>query len=137
MIERAELTRLETGKDGTFGVLKLDGKVFCVTLELPDKDNAPNVSCIPEGLYTCKKVNSPHFGQTYEISNVPGRSHILFHPGNTKTDTHGCVLLGRFFGPCNNGRGILTSGATCRDFFSVAASVDEFELHIMNKTEEA
>ncbi|MBI9080273.1 MAG: hypothetical protein JEY79_11110 [Pseudodesulfovibrio sp.] len=137
MINLAELTRLEKSEDGTFGVLKLDGKVFCVTLEPPDKGNAPDISCIPEGVYLCKKVNSPHFGPTYEIANVPGRTNILFHPGNIKRDTHGCILLGRHYGPCNGGRGVITSGATCRDFLAIAASVDEFELRVTKATREA
>ena len=49
MIEKAEIVRLEKSADGTFGVLRLDGKVFCVTLELPDRGNKVNVSCIPVG----------------------------------------------------------------------------------------
>ena len=104
MVEKVEIVRLEKGFDGTFGVLRLDGKVFCVTLELPDLDNEANISCIPAGAYTCRRVDSPAFGRTFEISDVPGRSHILFHAGNVADDTQGCVLLGRYFGLLEIGR---------------------------------
>jgi hypothetical protein len=38
---------------------------------------------------------SPRFGRDLiELSDVPGRSEILIHPGNYPRDTQGCVLLG-------------------------------------------
>lgn len=76
------------------GVLLKDGVAFAVTLELPEKGNEPERSCIPAGTYTCKRVQSPHFGETFEVTGVNGRSHILFHKGNTTHDTKGCILVG-------------------------------------------
>ncbi len=49
MIEKVELLRLEQGADGTFGVLRLNGCVHCVTLEPPDRNNERDLSSIPEG----------------------------------------------------------------------------------------
>ncbi len=98
MIELAEIIRLEKGEAGTFGALKIDGQVTCVTLEPEDRNNAQGVSCIPEGDYIAKRVNSPKYGDTFEISDVPNRTHILFHAGNVENHTKGCVLLGRNFG---------------------------------------
>jgi len=72
-----ELRRISTG-GRTFGVLKFDNTPFAVTLELDDLENRPNISCIPAGEYICKRVNSPKFGDTFEVANVPGRTHILF-----------------------------------------------------------
>jgi len=38
---------------------------------------------------------SPHFGVVLpHIMDVPGRSDILIHWGNTVADSHGCVLAG-------------------------------------------
>lgn len=87
---------------GVFGQLRMtyaDASTDCwVTGEEQWLDNKPSVSCIPVGLYTCVRVQSPRFGATFEVSGVPGRSLIRFHWGNTEEDTEGCILLGRFYG---------------------------------------
>ena len=68
------------------------------TLELPWKNNLPDVSCIPVGSYNVEKVTQspllpyPHF----IIPNIYGRSGIAIHVGNFDTDTHGCILVGIF-----------------------------------------
>lgn len=93
-----EIIRIEEGIDGTFGVLKLNGLCFCLTLELPDKCNQRNISSIPRGDYTCLPTVSPKYGFTYMVSGVPGRSGILFHTGNTVEDTEGCIMVGASFG---------------------------------------
>lgn len=130
MVESAELIRLETGADGTFGVLRLDGKVFCVTLEPPSLENAVNVSCIPVGQYRCRRVQSPRFGETFEVADVPGRTHILLHPGNVTDDTQGCVLLGRHFGLLRGDRAVLNSGRTFDDFMDRCHGAEEFVLTV-------
>jgi hypothetical protein len=70
---------------------------FC-TAEEDWRNNAPKVSCIVAGSYICHRVVSPKFGDVFEIANVPGRSAILIHAGNTEEDVEGCVLLGERFG---------------------------------------
>lgn len=130
MIERVELIRLEKSEEGTFGVLRLDGKVYCVTLEPPDKDNRENMSCIPAGQYGCRRTGSPRFGETFEIRDVPGRSHILFHPGNVQGDTKGCVLLGRHFGLLRGERAVLNSGRTFSEFMEQCEGGNVFSLTI-------
>jgi hypothetical protein len=35
---------------------------------------------------------------TVEVGNVPGRSGILFHVGNSSADTQGCILVGLRWG---------------------------------------
>lgn len=113
----AELVRLEENFNfGTFGVLKIDKKVFCVTLEPADLENLKNKSSIPAQQYICKKIKSPKYDLTFEVQNVPGRDHILFHAGNIKQHTKGCILLGQNFGKLGNGRAVLNSGNTFREF---------------------
>ena len=102
-----EIIRIEEGNDGTFGVLKLNGKCFCLTLELPDRCNQRNISSIPRGDYTCVPVVSPKFGATYQVVNVSSRTGILFHTGNTIDDSNGCILVGAAFG--NLGKRAVTS----------------------------
>jgi hypothetical protein len=81
----------------TYGNLYIedDDIPFLVTLERPDLNNAPNISCIPEGMYHCKEVYSPHFrSNLYELQDVPNRTKILIHWGNFVEESLGCILLG-------------------------------------------
>lgn len=91
------LKRIAYTETETAGALIIDGFPFLVTLEDPWKENQPFVSCIPPGNYQCQRVVSPKFGPTFEVTGVPGRSHILFHSGNSHLDTQGCILLGKSF----------------------------------------
>lgn len=77
----------------TIGVLTYGAKTF-VTMERPWRGNEPFESCIPEGKYTCKRVMSPKFGDTWEVTAVPRREAILFHAGNKSSDVQGCIALG-------------------------------------------
>jgi hypothetical protein len=66
-----------------------------VTLEPPWKNNQPKVSCIPAGVYEVIITLSPRFGRLMpHLLNVPNRTEIEFHYGNTVSDTEGCVLVG-------------------------------------------
>ena len=128
---RVDLIRIEESAAGTFGVLRIEGKAFCVTLEPQDKLNRRNISNIPPGKYICRKVTSPRFGKTFEVLKVPNRSHILFHAGNTQHDTRGCILLGRKYGVLRHNRAILNSGKTFKEFIGLMYATDEFELNII------
>jgi len=67
----------------------------CYTLELPDKNNEKQKSCIPRGQYEVVKRNSPKYGDHFHILDVPDRSMILIHSGNYYTHTLGCILVGK------------------------------------------
>lgn len=64
------------------------------SLELPNKNNQRRVSCIPEGAYKARKHNSPKFGKSLWLQDVPNRSEILIHRGNYHSDILGCILIG-------------------------------------------
>lgn len=64
------------------------------TLELPDLDNEPNISCIPEGLYKCVRIVSPSLGDCFDIYNVLDRTYIRIHAGNFTRQIEGCILVG-------------------------------------------
>ena len=137
METRVDIIRLEmTEAFGTFGAIRINGEVFGFTLEPPDRNNKVNVSSIPAGRYRCKKTHSRKFGETYEVMNVPGRTHILFHAGNVKKDTAGCILLGASVGKLKNPvetRAVLNSGATFERFMQELSALEaqEFMLAIM------
>lgn len=88
------LIRIHSDLLSTRGVLKYGSTVLCHTLELPWRSNDKNVSCIPEGTYSLLKANSPRFGNVFYFRDVPARSGILIHAGNSVADTRGCVLVG-------------------------------------------
>ncbi len=111
-----ELIRLEESESGTFGVLRINKQVFCCTLEPADRENQVSVSSIPAQQYICRPVESPTHGGTFEVTNVPGRTHVLFHAGNVAANTEGCILLGEHFGKLKGERAILNSGWTFKEF---------------------
>lgn len=126
-----KIVRLEEAEDGSFGSLLIEGHVFCVSLEPPDKDNQKNISNIPPGKYICKRINSPKYGETFEITRVPNRSHVLFHSGNIVKHTKGCILLARKWGVLKGNRAILNSGKTFKHFMWMMRNINECELKII------
>lgn len=76
----------------TTGTLFLDGVPRMLTLEPPWVFNKPFNSCIPAGVYRTTTFNHPNTGLTLHVEDVPGRSEIIFHPGNSGDDTNGCIL---------------------------------------------
>ena len=124
------LKRISLILDGTFGVL-LDGNIpFALTCEREWLDNKPEISCIPTGIYFCKRVNSPRFGDTFEVMNVPGRTSILFHSGNTEDDSKGCILVGEEFGSVNGKTAVLSSKRGFAEFLERLKGQNEFNLRI-------
>jgi len=113
---------------GTFGVLRHDGVPFALTMELPWRDNRHNESCIPLGVYECRRITSPKFGETFELSNVPDRTHILFHKGNTLADTAGCILIGEEFAGSHAAPSLASSARGFREFMALAEGVERLHL---------
>jgi hypothetical protein len=63
-------------------------------LELPWRDNEQDVSCILHGLYKIARDTFQGKYANYRIMDVPGRSNVEIHRGNTLADTRGCPLIG-------------------------------------------
>ena len=88
--------------DCTLGVMTVEGSDFrCFTLELPDKGNASNVSCIPAGTYEYFKRTSGVNGDVIELRNVVARAFIQVHRGNFTSDILGCILVGKTIADIN------------------------------------
>lgn len=67
----------------------------CLSLELPWRDNEPNVSCVPEGEYEIKYEYSNKFKRfLWELKGVPDRSEVKIHPANNVNELEGCIALG-------------------------------------------
>lgn len=133
------LTRFAPTKDGVFGRMGP-----WQTVEEEWQNNLPSISCIPasppEG-YICKRVQSPKFGNTFEVTNVPGRSHILFHALNTEEGTRGCIGLGVRLGVLrvtdeDSGEKVyklagLSSRVAMDAWLQTMEGIDEFTLHVV------
>lgn len=130
-MRKLTLIRIAYISDGTFGVLlDYDNTPFCLTLEREWRNNEKNVSCIPRGKYICQRVQSPKFGNTFEVLNVPKRSHILFHKGNIEDDSHGCIIVGEEYGIYKHKVAILSSGKAFHEFMTLLNPDDWIELEI-------
>ena len=95
----------DTG-DATLGLLMIDGKFECYTLE--DQEQAEKVAGetrIPEGVYDLKqRFHGGHYNcyvdkyewhsAMFQVMDVSGFTDILIHVGNKDEDTEGCLLLG-------------------------------------------
>jgi len=115
---------------GTFGVMLFHTEAFCVTLEPPDIENASNISSIPAQQYMCERYSSARYPDTFQIMNVPDRDRVLFHKGNKKTDTAGCVILARKFSLLGEKRVIQNSGTTFDQFMYRLKGHSRFHLTI-------
>ena len=124
------IKRIHTSDSGTFGVVcdGHHGEPFCVSLELPYRNNEPNISCIKSGVYEGVRVMSPRFGNTFEVKgNLEGRTHILFHKGNSIEDSRGCLILAEGFGEGNH---VERSRVAFDEFMDRTKDTDYFILQI-------
>ena len=124
------LIRITEIEDGTFGVL-LDEKIpFALTIERPWLGNLKGVSCIPSDSYICKRIDSPKFGNTFEVTDVPYRSEILFHKGNIMDDSHGCIIIGEQFEYLGGKVAVLSSAKGFSEFLDRTKDLVVFKLNI-------
>lgn len=114
---------------GVIGQLHIDA-VQLTTLERPWAGNRANVSCIPKGDYLCKRIVSPKFGETFEITGVPGRTHILYHALNKIHESQGCVGVGLAIQIAAGELFLSASKNGMRELMTALDGVDAFRLFI-------
>lgn len=93
------LDRIVENEKGVAGMLYRNDELLCATLEPPlTRTRGP---AIPAGTYPLHWAISPRLSReqgrtvwTPRLKDVPGRSGILIHGGNTIQDTTGCILVG-------------------------------------------
>lgn len=136
LIERSYLEEVTLSK-----VIMPSGKIF-KGLELPWKDNEPNISCIPEGIYIAKKEFSPivertskgKFTQGWRVSNVADRSLITVHIGNTVDDVKGCLLIGMNYSWISNKFAVANSSVAFTQFMKEMEVLSELnQIHFWFK----
>ena len=126
------LRRFHHGPDRTYGALIGAEGPFIFTLELPWRGNERRVSCIPAGSWLVTRHRSPKHGETFLV-NVPGRTGILFHSGNTEADTLGCILTATTFDPVKGINGAVDSKRAFAELMATLKGVKSFTLHVLNE----
>ena len=85
-------------EESTIGTLYLNGERVADTLENPYIDNQRNISSIPSGNYKVRlrlvRESATRDYLHLLVQEVKDRSYILFHRGNTSSDSRGCILVG-------------------------------------------
>lgn len=116
---KLKIDRRYKGTKYTIGSLYVDGSYFCDTLEDVDRGIDSSMSptditkkkiygktAIPTGTYNVdmntvspkfkdRSWAEPYNGKVPRLLVVPGFDGVLMHPGNTASDTLGCILVGR------------------------------------------
>lgn len=123
---------------GTFGLLRV-GEWQCVTVEPRWAGNARGKSCIPAGTYRLGMRESPmverttsgRFSRGWEVTDVPGRTWIMVHPGNWARNSDGCILVGRAHAVIDSAPGVTSSQDTFAELMERLASAQEWDLHIL------
>jgi len=129
MVDFLRIVRYSETEDGTYGIMEYNGVPFCMTLEPNDRGNGKN-SCIPPGRYRCHRHHGTKYKNTWGITDVPGRTAILFHIGNIEDNSLGCILLGKSLGTVRNKLGVVTSSNTFTKFMNVSERASELNLTI-------
>ena len=130
-MNKVKLERFLETEESTIGKIYINGEHFCYSLELPDKNNEPFISRIPEGQYQCLPYSSKKYPDVVELQNVKNRSKILIHAGNYPKDTQGCIILGYTSYKKNY---VGTSKKALKEFFKKTSLT--FELEIINPFKE-
>lgn len=129
------LTRQCFFESGIFSRLESEtGTQLAITLEhaYTDKDGK-FIPKIPDGVYTCKRRRSPHFGyDLFEILNVPNCTFIEIHIGNKNADSHGCVCLGEQMVGSVGQEMVTHSRDTFDNFMTLQTNVDEWQLTVLS-----
>lgn len=139
---KLDVYRFSSNTNTTLGVLMINGKFECYTLE----DEYRSVkkfgeTRIPSGTYTIKLRTEGGMHQRYSkaygefhkgmlhLQDVPNFTWILIHRGNDEDDTAGCLLVGDYLN--NNklqaGRLTKSEAAYKRMYQKVAAAILEGE----------
>lgn len=135
----AIISRLDSSDEGTFGSFLSDWGFKCVTGELPWRENEPNWSCIPEGIYLVEWGLSPKFGNCYHVKNVPGRDNIEIHAANLMGDSRlgfrssllGCIAPGQNMGTLHGQKAVMRSRPALAEL-ELEFDREPFQLTIQN-----
>lgn len=121
-LKHLTLNRTSTSDQGTIGQLFDNGQFKKWVIELPWKDNTPNISCIPHGNYIAVPHRYRGRINSFRLLDVPNRSSVLIHNGNFagdktlnyKTHSAGCLIIGSYIGYIKKQIAVLSSRVALR-----------------------
>ncbi len=101
-----KVTRFSGGDESSLGLLRVNGKFFCYSLE--DQFNEPKIpgeTRIPVGRYQIKLRNvggmTKRYGKRFDfhmgmlhLQDVPEFEYVYIHTGNNDDHSEGCILVG-------------------------------------------
>ena len=112
-----QLWRFPEFASTTFGLLIAPGDWRRATIELPWRDNAPNVSCIPTGDHQAFWAWSPRHGRAVYHVAAEGRAGVEVDVANWSSELRGCLAMGRKIAKFpGKGWGITNSRSSRRAF---------------------
>ena len=91
-----DIIRWSDDENGTFGIVRYNNRLICYSLELPDIDNQPFISRIPNGSYHAEIIFFKDKYHAIYIKDVPGRSDIVIHIANRTEEIQGCIAPGTY-----------------------------------------
>lgn len=116
------------------GIMFIEGIPRFVTLE-------NRLRAIPPGTYKAKRdthYGKPGYSDNYEVwelQNVPGRTQIQIHIGNSWRDSSGCILLGKEFNTWSDDIGIratiLASLLAHKEFITITKDETEIDVEVI------
>jgi hypothetical protein len=99
--------RYSDNGDSTLGLLFIDGKFECYTLEDEGREvKIKGETRIPDGIYEVKlrkeespltasyRLKYPWFKWHLQVMNVPNFNYVYIHIGNLEKHTDACLLVG-------------------------------------------
>ena len=114
----------------TIGILSVDNRFFCFTLENPLEKNGVKIkgkTAIPAGHYKMVLDYSPKFKcVTPRLLGVPRYTDIRIHVGNFIKDTDGCPLVGI----CRDNDKVLRSRVAFNILMAELKKYDEWSIRI-------
>lgn len=135
------LTNIDFTSNGIFGRLEdKDDTIELYTLQHafpvvtdPMSASTTYMPIIKPGQYKCIRGQHCLPGmiapfETFEITDVPGHTGLLFHCGNFNKDSEGCILLGLERDHCKD---ILNSRAAFEVFMKAQDGINEFLLTVV------
>ena len=120
---RLEIVTVSVRDDGCFSALLWDKRPFAVSVERTFENGR---IVIGNGIYRCTR-DFYHKGgyETFEIQ-VDGHDRVLFHKGNTESDSTACVIVAESFGELNGQTAVLDSKGGFNEFMTLTAGLENF-----------
>lgn len=126
------LKRGYMGGDCTLGMLYIENEFHppLYTLEEPWAHNKQKLSCIPAGSYVCVPHVGTRFKDVWRLLDVPNRTAILIHAGNTTDDIEGCILVGTTHGRVRRKHAVLNSQVAINMLRDIIGTKNSFRITI-------